>query len=389
MATPDWLILGGGIAGLATAWHLGRARAGRVLLLERERTLGSQASAQNAAVLRTFGADPVLAGIARRAAAFLRAPGEGFARAPLVDERGLLLFASGDTAERLRRAHARIPRPDAGSVLSRDAWRRLAPRLRSDADLCLHFPRDGELDVAGELEGFARGARAAGVEIRTGAAARRLIVASGRVVGVELAGGERVRAGTTVLAAGGWAGRLGSEAGSAVELRPTRRHLMTTAHDPEIDRRTPVVWIEDAGFYCRPESGGMLLSACDVTDVDPDRCANAPWAREAIATKAQRFLPSLAEAGAAHLWCGIRTLTRDDRFAIGPDPDLSGLFWVAGLGGHGMTCGPEVGRLASARLLSRYAEPEVAAALDPARLVPPSGAVPGVPALASAPARGA
>jgi glycine/D-amino acid oxidase-like deaminating enzyme len=66
----------------------------------------------------------------------------------------------------------------------------------------------------------------------------------------------------------------------------------------------------------------------------------------------------------------MRTLTADGRFAIGPDPDVAGLVWVAGLGGHGMVCGAEVGRLGAAALLGELEREPLARALDPARLVP-------------------
>ena len=73
MRPADFLILGGGVAGLATAWHLVRRGARDVVLLERDPGLGRQSSGRNAAILRTFGTDPVLNTIALRAALFLHA----------------------------------------------------------------------------------------------------------------------------------------------------------------------------------------------------------------------------------------------------------------------------------------------------------------------------
>ena len=69
--------------------------------------------------------------------------------------------------------------------------------------------------------------------------------------------------------------------------------------------------------------------------------------RVRIAEKTTRLLALSGDPGAAHFWHGLRTLSPDGRFVVGPDPDLAGLVWVAGLGGHGMTCGGEVGRLAA------------------------------------------
>ncbi len=365
----DTLILGGGIAGLATAWHLGRTTGGRACLLEREPTLGSMASAQNAAILRTFSADAVTSELARASAAFLREPPAGFAPVPLVDPVGLLLFASGEAADRLRAAvRATDARHDARE-LGPDDVARLAPHVGAELraqDLCLSFPNEGRIDVAALVEAFASGARNAGTVVRTNARVAELLREADAVVGVRLDDGTRIEARTVVLAAGGWADKLGRTAGSRVRLRTTRRHLMVTAPDERARRDLPVVWSEDGGFYCRPESGGLLLSACDLTDVDPDDCGPDAAVKELIAEKTARYLPDFDGAGAAYFWHGLRTLTADDRFCVGPDPSVAGLFWVAGLGGHGMTCGPEVGRVAAA-LLRGEDEPH-ARALDPARL---------------------
>jgi len=82
----DVLILGGGIAGLSTAWHLARRGDRRVTLLEREPAPGRCSSGLNAAILRTLGPDPVLNEITRRGGDFLRHPPGGFAPFPLLDE---------------------------------------------------------------------------------------------------------------------------------------------------------------------------------------------------------------------------------------------------------------------------------------------------------------
>ena len=58
-----------------------------------------------------------------------------------------------------------------------------------------------------------------------------------------------------------------------------------TAPDPRVDPRWPVVWHDDAGFYCRPESGGLLLCACDQVDVSPDALEVDLCVREDVAEK--------------------------------------------------------------------------------------------------------
>ncbi len=363
------LIVGGGIAGLTTAWHHARAGGEKILLLESERFLGTHSSGRNAAILRTVGPDPLTTGLSLRSARTLGNPPAGFATVPLIDPCGLILVADAAHGDTLA-GWVEGAGPDSGGVeISSEEFHRQAPFYGGAADRVFSFPQEGRLDIAALVAGFAEGSRAAGVEIRRGAPVERLSTSGDRVTGVELVDGTRIAAATTVMAAGGWAGRLGETAGSRVALSPTRRHLLVTAPHESIDPDWPVIWSLGDEFYCRPESGGMLLCACDQVVVDPSDCRRDDHVCEIIAEKMIRLLPGLGDVQAARFWCGLRTMTRDDRFALGPDPDLAGLFWVAGLGGHGMVCSFEIGRLATRRLQGGEAISEEERALDPARLV--------------------
>lgn len=362
------LIVGGGVAGLATAYFLAREGVEGVVLLERESQLASHSSGLNAAILRTLTSDPYLTELAQRSARFLLDPPEGFAAHPLIDPVGLWLTADEARAEALLGWWRGDESLSPCRERSRSELRRAAPYFAGSAAACLQLPAEGRIDIAALLEGFARGARAGGVELRTGEGVSELLTSGGRIEGVRTRSGRELRARWTCLAAGGWAGRLGASAGSRVSLRPTRRHLLVTGPDDSIDPAGPVLWSSGDDFYCRPESGGWLLCGCDQTDVDPDDCRIDPGVRELVADKTARHLPDYADAEAAHFWCGMRTMAADGRFAVGPDPDLAGLFWIAGLGGHGMVASAEVGRLAARRLAGR-ADAETPE-LDPARMIP-------------------
>ena len=72
-----------------------------------------------------------------------------------------------------------------------------------------------------------------------------------------------------------------------------------------------------------------------------------PGIQEILAEKIQRFMPGLSSVAINKSWAGFRTLSQDGRFVIGWDPDVEHLFWVAGLGGHGVTTSSAVGALAA------------------------------------------
>ncbi|MDG2334652.1 MAG: FAD-dependent oxidoreductase [Myxococcota bacterium] len=367
------LIVGGGIAGLTTAWHLAKSGCGSsVVLLEAENQLGSHSTALNAAILRTLGPDPISTRIGLQSAEFLRNPPPGFSEVPLIDALGLVLVAAPGREEELRAWVGGLEVPE-GHVeeLDREGLRAAMPGFEAEVGAAWSFPREGRLDIAAIVAGFTRGARQGGVEIRRGVRVSSLLEEAGRVVGVRLDDGSSVRGETTVLAAGGWAQALGRSAGSRVRLRPTLRHLGVTAPVASVERSWPVVWYfgssAEEEFYCRPEGGGMMVSACEVVDADPDRFETVDECRTEIARKCGVYLPLLEESGLAHFWCGMRTLTDDGNFVVGADPDRPGLFWVAGLGGSGMVASAEVGRIASALLCGEDVEPEFVKALSPER----------------------
>lgn len=370
----DVVIIGGGIAGLATAWHLARRGDARVVLLEREPELGRHSSGRSAAILRTLGADARLGRIARAAAAFLRRPPPGFAPGPLLEPCGLLLVGSEAQLAALPwREHAaageRVQALDAAALRAR------APHYAGPATHGLLFPDEGRIEVGPLVAALAEGARRAGARLETGAEVLHLETDPAGLRRVRLADGRALAADAVVIAAGGWAERLGRDAGSSVALRPTRRHLLVAGgrgSSGGVDPRWPVLWQLGDEFYCRPEGGGLLSCACDVQPVDPDRCDVDPAVRGAIASKAAVLVPSLARLPEQRFWSGVRTLTADGRFAVGPDPDVAGLCWVAGLGGWGMTTGVEVGRLAAALVSGERIDEELRAALDPARLRRPA-----------------
>jgi D-arginine dehydrogenase len=356
MSSARVVIVGAGIAGAATAYFLAQRGCQKVILLDREKQPGVHSTGRNAAILRTAIPHPALHAMARESKRFYSAPPAGFTEVPLIDPVGLYLAAPGDHDPHL---------PEAGTLANLKSWLSdpacstggvevdpgqlysAYPQLAKRLDYAMHFPDEGVFDVDAILSGFLRGARQAGVEIRLCTEASRLQVDGGEVTGVQTDDG-LISTGMVVLAGGGWAAELASRAGLRQALQPIRRHILVTARIPQLNPQSPVVWIGGDEFYFRPESGGLLMSSCDteVVSAAQGELAQAEVI-ETIAEKAERWLPGFEQLGAAHFWAGMRTFAPDPMFVVGPDSSVQGLHWAAGLGGHGITCGAAVGRLAA------------------------------------------
>lgn len=386
------VVVGAGMAGAAAAFFLAREHGAQVILLERERQPGMHATGRNAAILRCAIPDPALHALAQASARFYAAPPPGFAAHPLFDRRGIFLAAAGRAAAE---AAAWLGDPACAGAAREVAVARLHaawPALAGGVERCWFAEADGVLDVHGILHGFLAAARAHGAELRTVATAVDLLRdAAGAVRGVRVVGAgaplpEAIEADAVVLAGGGWAAEPAAAAGFPLPLQPRRRHLLVVEAPPDLRADAPVAWILGDEFYFRPESGGLLMSPCDETPVAPRDGERADAsALEEAAHKAQRWLPSLADAPVRRAWAAMRTFAPDGRFVLGPDPRADGLYWSAAYGGHGISCGAEAGRIAAAWAAGAPPPSAVARLLLPDRLL--SGpAARTAPAAASLPA---
>ncbi len=368
MSKDRIVIIGAGMAGAATAYFLAHRGLRNILLLEKEKVAGAQSTGRNAAILRTMIPNPLLNRIACQSAGFFYHPPEGFSPEMLVDAVGVCLAAPGEHGQLLKKWCRDNPE---SQVELGDAERiyKVVPLLRPGLELTAYKPDDGVLDVHAILQGFIRGACREGAELRFGCKFESIGILGSRITGVQTTDGF-IEASKVVVANGGWASLADSFKGYALPLSPYRRHLLITEPLPQVNPRWPVVWVVGEEFYFRPESGGLLMSGCDAVKVTVAQGEITDHEElERIAAKAARWLPSLADARVARAWAGMRTFASDDMFVIGADPRLQGLYWVAGLGGHGITCSPFIGNLAADWIAEGRSSHPAAPVMAPDRLL--------------------
>jgi D-arginine dehydrogenase len=336
--TAPIIIVGGGFAGVATAWHLTRSGTGPVLILERDLSCGQQSSGRNAGMIRTLIPKESVQRIALESARNIAAPPDDLPVDGIFRRTGGIILGSGEDVSRLREAADR----------SRAAGREVV-ELRTLPDEVAHWvnpddfeaafltPDDGVADIHGLLQGYLKGALAGGAEFRGGVTVTDLVVRAGRVQGVETSSGT-IEGRAVVNAAGAWAGEVGARGSSeSFGLAPRRRHLHSTGPVPGVHPDLPFVWNDTEGYYFRPESGGFLLSGCDETTLPPGEPPVDPEADDRLAQKLLSHAPALADLPVRTRWAGLRTFAPDGLPILRWDPVLPGLYWMAALGGHGVT----------------------------------------------------
>jgi D-arginine dehydrogenase len=353
MLAVDCIVIGAGFAGAATAYHLARNGLTDILLLEQEAIPGFHASGRNAAMIRQCVPDPALAQLTRDGAAFLRKLPSDWPVPVQFKQNGSLLLGSGKGWEKLRHD------VELGRSLGVDVtlWNpeqatRYVPALHgAEFDGAVWCPTDGVIDIHALLSGYLKEAVAKGVAIRYRSAVQAIRVTAHKGLEV-VSDGETLEARVLVNASGAWANTIARMAGAAeLPLSPCRRHLFVSPPLDWVDPSWPFVWDVSHDIYFRPEGEGLLLCACDQQELPPGDPPVDETVQERLAEKIQTYIPALSRASISKAWAGFRTLSTDGRFIIGWDPKVKGFFWVAGLGGHGVTTSASVGALAAELIL--------------------------------------
>jgi D-arginine dehydrogenase len=340
-------VIGGGIAGLSTAWSL--AARHDVVVLESGAELGAQATGRSAATLSETSGPRAVCALARTSRRFLEDPPEGFADHPLTAPRGLLWIGrdgDGPALDAIAEVAASGVAPTARRVTADDAVG-LVPALRREAvDAgAVWEPEALALDVAALVAAFAAGARSRGAEIRRRCEVLEAERANGSWT-VHCAAGDggpaTVAADIVVDAAGAWGDVVAERAGVApLGLHPLRRTACVVPAPSEV-AGWPLVMDVAGRVYFEPEPGGLLLSPADEHPSAPvDATAemeDVAWALEQLAETTTLDVRHVRSS-----WAGLRTFTADRVPAVGWDPDVPGFVWVVGQGGAGIKTAPAIG----------------------------------------------
>ena len=345
--TADVVIVGAGIMGVSTAYHLARLGARRVVVLERD-TVCSGSTALASGGIRHQYANRLGIELTTHSIVTYERFRDEFGVDPHFRQHGYLILIA--TEEELTTARRSVALQRSLGVhvelLDAAATRALCPYLNTDDLLgATYTPRDGYADPYLCATAIAARARELGVQIRQ----QYEVVAIARGTStftVSTRHGD-LEAAAVVIAAGAWSGVVGALAGIDVPVTPRRRHKFMTAPFPtdRIPATTPFIIGQHWGFSMRREGPGLLLGG-GRKDEGSSFSTESDWdlAPEVVARAIQR-VPALAEARLMRAWAGLYEMTPDQTGIIGAVPGADGLYVIAGFSGHGFMHGPIAGQL--------------------------------------------
>jgi len=364
-ARYDLAVIGAGVFGAWTAWHLGR-RGRRVLLADAYGPGNARASsAGESRIIRMgYGADELYTRWALRSLTQWKEFFAG-ARQALFHETGVLWLAGKEDARVLQSAETLRRCGVAFEELSRPELERRYPQIGLEGiTKGLLEPHSGVLMARRAVAAVVEDAVNRGVEYRVAQIAEPH--GAGAIGMVRTSSGERIEAGAFVFACGAWLGKIFPDVLGS-RIFPSRQEVFffgVPAGDARFAPPALPTWLfQEDEIYGMPdlESRGLKIAVDrHGKRVDPDtqsRLASAEGAEEARRFVEQRF-PGLRGAPIVEARVCQYENTWNGDFLIDRHPEMENVWFVGGGSGHGFKHGPAVGEYVAERIIEGGAEEE-------------------------------
>lgn len=350
----DVVVIGGGIVGCSTAYHLARDHNAGVVLIDRGRLTGGstwhaaglvgqlRSSASITQVLRysvelykKLEAETGLATGWRQT---------GCLRLACTQDRWIEFRRQATTA---RSFGLRM------DLLSPSEAKALFPLIETDDLVGATFlPTDGQASPSDITQSLARGARMHGAKLLEGIACTGFRIEDGRVAGVETDAGF-IACGKVVLCAGMWSRQIGALAGVSVPLQAVQHQYVVTEPVDGVTAGMPTIRDPDRRTYFKEEVGGLSFGGYEPDpvawkdDVPGDfefQLLNDDWDHfEQHLEHAMARIPALADTGIKQMINGPESFTPDGNFILGEAPEVRGFFVGAGFNAFGIASGGGAG----------------------------------------------
>lgn len=353
------VIVGGGVMGAATAWHLAKYHGAQVTVLERDASYAQASSALSACAIRQQFSTSINILVSQASLAFYRDIGVTLATPDdtpdigLVEPGYLYLAATSDGATVLREqvalqaSHAvTTALLDKDALAARYPWMQVDDVILGSLGMSTATSGEGWFDGYAAMQAFRKAAIAEGA-VFVEAEAMGFETTGARVTAVGTRDGARYAGDAFVIAAGAWSSKVAAQLG--VELPVAARKRDVFAFEADADLRDGPLLIDPSGVWMRPEKArGQFLCGSPPRDGDPD---DVPLDRVDHGLFEEHIWPILAARIPAFdalrvtsSWAGYYEMNDfDHNGLVGALTPWANAYTACGFSGHGLQQAPAVG----------------------------------------------
>lgn len=354
----DFVVIGGGIAGISAAARL--SHLGKVTVLEAESGLGYHTSGRSAAMFEETYGKPTTVALNRASRDYLQTANGG-----VLSPRGLLLLGRAEDADAFETDQATMSM----DALTLDEAQAMFPILdRATVTMAAYHAEAWDIDTDRLIQNFAQEVRRNGGQVLTN---QRVSAITRSAQGWSVhSGSEDWQAQILVNAAGSWVDEIAVMAGiTPLGFTPYRRSMARIpapgGHDVS---GWPMAFGTGERWYCKPDAGKLIVSPAEEEPSHPhDAWADDMVLAEGLARYEECVTESVTRLDSN--WAGLRTFAPDRSLVLGPDSADDSFVWVAGQGGYGFQSSPAASQLIADLVAGRESEldSDVVKGLSPKR----------------------
>ncbi|MGN6683352.1 MAG: GcvT family protein [Devosia sp.] len=347
-AQAQIVVIGGGIIGCSTAYHLAKEHKADVVLLEQGK-LTSGSTWHAAGLVGQLRSSASITQVLKRSVELYRTLEAETGLATGWKMTGCLRLAATDDrwTEYKRLATTARSFGMEMELISPAEVKRMWPLLEtSDLVGASWLPTDGQASPSDITQSLARGARMHGARIHEGVRVTGFEMAADRIAAVVTTAG-RIACETVVNCAGMWAREIGAMAGVGVPLQPVKHQYIVTEKIDGLTPGLPTLRDPDRRTYFKEEVGGLVMGG-----YEPDPIAwttgdiprpfefqlfDDDWEHFAQhLEQAMARVPALAGAGIRQMINGPESFTPDGNFILGAAPECANMYVGAGFNAFGI-----------------------------------------------------
>lgn len=342
------VIVGGGIIGVSTLYHLAK-RGVEAVLIER-RKIASGTTWHAAGIVGQLRDSAAQTELGKYTARLFQELEIETGQATGYKQNGTINLALSDVRhEQLLRAcdHAhRVGIPS--SMMSPEELSEHWPDLvLDDVTSAFHVPSNGQVNPLDVTVALQKGAKARGGRVFENTKVENLIIKDGRVKGVQTEKGV-IATEKVLIAAGMWSHLFAKAHGITIPLHACEHYYIVTEPIEGLPSNQPILNISEERSYWKEDAGKLLVGAFEEQgrvyakdhpipeDFEFDEL---PFDMEHLEPELSRMfarMPSLGNMGIQTFFCGPESFSPDGRPYLGPAPEVEGVFVATAMNSNGI-----------------------------------------------------
>jgi len=341
----DVVIVGGGVNGLGTAYHLGKKGFTDVVVLDKS-YLGYGASGRNGGGIRQQWTSEENIKLAVESRKMFEDLDEELEEDIEFYQGGYLVlsFDEGEADEFKENVKLQNRLGVESEFLSPEEAKEIVPELDISNVVAATFNQsDGTIYPFKVIHGYANRVREMGIDIKEHTEVKDIVTEGNEIKKVKTDEGE-IKTDTVVNAAGGWSAEIAEMAGAEIPNVPVRHEIMVT--EPYQRFLEPMVISFQHGIYFSQSEHGNIVGGIGNPDEESGiNQKGSLWFMREFSNTLLDFIPRFSSVNMIRQWAGLYDTTPDAQPILGSVPEVDRFFQVNGFSGHGFMVSPMVDKV--------------------------------------------